>query len=48
MNNGLKLVWKETGLVGGLNLRYYPGKTALVEVQIGQLLNTNQNHYCWW
>lgn len=47
MNNGLKLLWKETGLGGELNLRYYPGKTALVEVQIGQLLNTNQNHYCW-
>jgi len=37
--------------VGGgvvvLILRYYPGKTALLEVQIEHLLVTNQKHYCW-
>lgn len=32
---------------GGVILRYYPVKTALVEVQIGHLLVTNQNHYSW-
>jgi len=37
----------EGGGGGGLILRYYPGKTALIEVQIEHLLVTNQNHYCW-